>query len=75
VVHKPKEITLETIYAADNYIKSRLYSFPTYQIRLLKSLFSLRRLKRAYAIYKFNQALKLSWQNAHYYNKYPKDIM
>jgi radical SAM superfamily enzyme YgiQ (UPF0313 family) len=75
VVHKPKEITLETIYAADNYIKSRLYSFPTYQIRLLKSLFSLRRLKRAYAIYKFNQALKLSWKNAHYYDKYPKDIM
>ena len=75
VVHKPKEIALETIYAADNYIKSRLYSFPTYPIRLLKSLFSLRNLKKVYATYKFNQALKLSWQNAHYYDKYPKDII
>ena len=75
VVHKPKEIALETIYASDNYIKSRLYSFPTYPIRLLKSLFSLRSLKRVYAIYKFNQALKLSWQNAHYYDKYPKDVI
>jgi len=74
VVHKPKGIDLETIYAADNYIKSRLYAFPTYPIRLLKSLFSLRSLKRVYAIYKFNQALKLSWQNAHYYNNYPKYI-
>jgi len=74
VVHKPEEIALETIYAADNYIKNRLYSFPTYPIRLLKSLFSLRRLKRVYAVYKFNQALKLSWQNAHYYDKYPKKI-
>ncbi len=74
VVHKPKEIAVETIYAADNYIKSRLYSFPAYPIRLLKSLFSLRSLKRVSAIYKFNQALKLSWQNAHYYDKYPNDI-
>ena len=73
VVHEPKELTLETIYAADNYIKSRLYGFPAYPIRLLKSLFSLRPLKRVYASYKFNQVLKRSWQNAHYYDKYPKD--
>ena len=66
VVHRPKEIALETIYAADNYIKRRLYAFPTYPIRLLKSFFSLRSLKKTYAIYKFNQALKLSWRNAHY---------
>jgi radical SAM superfamily enzyme YgiQ (UPF0313 family) len=75
VVHEHEGLTLETIYAADNYIKSRLYSFPAYPMRLLKSLFNLRRWKRVYAIYKFNQALKLSWQNAHYYNKYPKDIV
>ena len=75
VVHKPKEIALETIYAADNYIKSRLYAFPTYPIRLLKSFFSLRSLKKTYAVYKFNQALRLSWQNAHYYDNYPKDII
>lgn len=74
VVHKPKEITPEIIYAADNYIKSRLYAFPAYPIRLLKTLFSLLRLKRVYAIFKFNQALKRSWQNAHYYDKHPKGI-
>jgi radical SAM superfamily enzyme YgiQ (UPF0313 family) len=74
VVHKTKGIDLETIYAADNYIKRRLYSFPTYPIRMLKSLFNLRRLKRVYAVYKLNQALKLSWQNAHYYDEDAKII-
>lgn len=69
VVYTPKENDLETIYAADNYIKTRLYSFPTYPIRLLKTLFNIRRFKRSYAIYKLNQALKRSWQNAHYYKK------
>ena len=74
VVHKTKGIDLETIYAADNYIKKRLYAFPTYPIRMLKSLFNLRRLKRVYAVYKLNQALKLSWQNAHYYDEDAKII-
>jgi len=68
VVHRTQGVDLETIYAADNYIKDRLYSFPAYPLRLMKSLFSLRRWERFYAVYRVNQALKLSWKNAHYFN-------
>jgi len=70
VVHKTKGVDLETIYAADNYIKKRLYSFPAYPVRMLKSMLNLGHWKRFYAVYKLNQALKMSWQNAHYYDKY-----
>jgi len=72
VVHKTQGVDLETIYAADNYIKDRLYSFPVYLIRMMKSFFSLRNWERFFTVYKMNQALKRSWQNAHYYEKYPR---
>ena len=72
VVHKTQGVDLETIYAADNFIKGKLYSFPTYLIRMMKSLISLGRWKKFYAVYKLNQALKRSWQNAHYYEKNPR---
>jgi len=74
VVHKTQGVDLETIYAADNYIKKRLYSFPTYPLRMMKSLFNLGRWERFYTVYKMNQALKRSWLNAHYYEKYPRGI-
>ena len=74
VVHKTQGVDLETIYAADNYIKSRLYSIPTYLMRMMKSLVSLGRWERFYAVYRLNQALKHSWQNAHYYKRYPKGL-
>jgi radical SAM superfamily enzyme YgiQ (UPF0313 family) len=72
VVHKPRKIAKETIYAADNYIKNRLYTFPVYPLRLFKSLFRLKNFNTFYAAFKLNQALKKSWQNSHYFNTYPR---
>jgi radical SAM superfamily enzyme YgiQ (UPF0313 family) len=74
LVHVPKQVEGDSIYIGDNYIKNRIYSFPTYQYRILKSLYSLRNLTSFSAAYKLNQALKESWQNSHYYNKYPVDF-
>ena len=74
MVHQPQVCKAETIYTGDNYIKNRIYSFPVYQYRILKSLYNLKNLNNFYASYKFNQALKKSWQNSHYYLKYPTDL-
>jgi len=74
MVHQPQVGKAESIYIADNYIKNRIYSFPVYQYRILKSLYNLKNLNNFYASYKFNQALKKSWQNSHYYLKYPTDL-
>ena len=69
VVIQPRGTTAETIYEGDNHIKNRLYSFPTFQLRILRSLFSLRNAYSFYAVYKFNKGLKKGWKNAHYYKK------
>ena len=69
MVHQPQEVEVNTIYTGNNYIKTRIYSFPIFQYRLLKSLYSLRKVSNFYTIYKFNQALKKSWINSHYYKK------
>jgi len=71
VVHQPKGLDAEAIYTADNHIKNRFYSFPTYQYRIIKSLFSLKNLTNFFASYKFNKALKRGWKGSHYYKKYP----
>jgi len=71
MVHQPEEIDPETIYTGNNYIKNRIYSFPSYPYRVLKSAFYLRNIPKIYAAFKFNQALKKSWQNSQYYQKYP----
>jgi radical SAM superfamily enzyme YgiQ (UPF0313 family) len=74
MVHTPNKIEIDMVYQADNYIKNKIYSFPTYQVRLLKSLCGPKRFKSFYAVFKLNQALKKSWQNAHFYNKYGKKL-
>jgi radical SAM superfamily enzyme YgiQ (UPF0313 family) len=74
MVHQPQVGKAETIYTGDNYIKNRIYSFPVYQYRIIKSLYNLKNLNNFYASYKFNKALKKSWQNSHYYLKYPADL-
>jgi radical SAM superfamily enzyme YgiQ (UPF0313 family) len=71
MVHHPREVEIDTIYIGNNYIKNRLYSFPNYQFRLLKSLLNLRNLTNFNAALKLNQALKKSWQNSHYFEKHP----
>ncbi|MGD0235793.1 MAG: radical SAM protein [Syntrophorhabdales bacterium] len=69
VVIRPRGTTAEIIYEGDNHIKNRLYSFPTFQRRMLRSLFSLRNAHSFYAVYKFNKGLRRSWQSSHYYKK------
>jgi radical SAM superfamily enzyme YgiQ (UPF0313 family) len=74
MVHQPREVQPKTIYIGNNYIKNRIYSFPAYQYRLLRSLFNLNNKTNFFATYKFNQALKKGWQNSHYYQDYPSDL-
>ena len=74
MVHTPHKIEVDLVYRADNYIKNKIYSFPAYHLRLLKALCSPSRFRNFYAVYKLNQALKKSWENAHFYNNYGKDL-
>lgn len=71
LTHRPRGSSAENVYIGNNYIKKHLYSFPNYQYRLLKSVFSLRRPLGVYLVYKLNQALKRSWLNSHYRRTYP----
>jgi len=74
MVHQPQGGKAETVYIGNNYIKNRIYSFPVYQYRILKSLYSLKNLTNFYSSYKANQAYKKGWQNSHYYLKYPTNL-
>ena len=67
VVHQPQGVEESTIYAGNNHIKNKIYSFPFYQYRLLNSAYRIKDPANIYAIYKLNQALKKSWQSSHYY--------
>jgi radical SAM superfamily enzyme YgiQ (UPF0313 family) len=71
VVRQPEGVEPETIYIGDNYVKRHIYSFPLNQYRILKSFLSMRNPKNSYAVYRFNKALKKSWQGSHYFRKYP----
>jgi len=74
MVHQPQGVESETIYTGNNYIKNRIYSFPIYQYRILKSLYNLKNLTNFYSSYQANQAYKKGWQNSHYYLKYPTNL-
>ena len=69
VVHQPRGTDRRIIYAGDNYIKNRIYSFPAYQRRLFSSFLALKFKSSFYATLKLNKALKKSWKNAHYYKE------
>jgi len=71
VVHRIRGIEPEAVYAGNNAIKQRLYSFPTVQRRLMKSLFSLKRIPSFCVVVKMNRALETSWRNAHYQGASP----
>jgi radical SAM superfamily enzyme YgiQ (UPF0313 family) len=71
VVHRPIGVEEETIYRGDSYIKKNIYSFPIYPYRLLKSFFNLKNGENFSLVKKFNQIMKKSWENSHYYSKYP----
>jgi radical SAM superfamily enzyme YgiQ (UPF0313 family) len=74
VVHNRLGVEAATIYKGNNYLKNRLYSFPVYQYRLLKSLFSLRNPLNSYIAFKMNESMRKSWHEAHYYKIYRKDL-
>jgi radical SAM superfamily enzyme YgiQ (UPF0313 family) len=74
VVHRPTGVDPETIYQGNNYIKNRIYSFPTYPYRIIKSMLSLRNPVNFYSCYKANKAYKKGWLNAHYYRKYGRKL-
>jgi radical SAM superfamily enzyme YgiQ (UPF0313 family) len=68
VVHSLHGIESEEVYAGNNYIKKSIYSFPTYQYRLVRSFFKLKNIYLIITIIKINQALKRSWEKSHYSN-------
>ncbi|OGP51707.1 MAG: hypothetical protein A2Y79_02190 [Deltaproteobacteria bacterium RBG_13_43_22] len=74
VVHQTKGIDEETIYRGDSYIKKKIYSFPIYPYRLLKSFYNLKNGENFYLVKKFNQTMKKSWKSSHYYSKYPHTL-
>ncbi len=69
VVHSIREVEENTVYAGNNYIKNKIYSFPIYQYRLLKSIYHIKNLNNIYAVYKLNQSMKKGWQGTHYYKR------
>ena len=71
MVHQPQGAEIDTVYIGNNYIKNRIYSFPTYQYRMIKSFLNLKNITNFYAVYRFNQGYKMGWLNSHYYQKYP----
>jgi radical SAM superfamily enzyme YgiQ (UPF0313 family) len=74
MVHVPRGIEADTVYAGTNFIKKRLYSFPTYQRRLLRSFLAIRNPAAFYAVCKANAAYKRAWLNSHYHEKYPTEL-
>ena len=71
MVHQSKGVEIETIYTGNNYVKDRIYSFPTYQYRLIRSFLNLRSITNFVAVYKANQGYKKGWLNSHYYQNFP----
>ncbi|MBM2833284.1 MAG: B12-binding protein [Candidatus Brocadiaceae bacterium] len=70
MVHQPQGMEINAMYAGYSYIKNRIYSFPTYQYRLLKSFIKLKSMKNFYAIYKGNQAGKKRWLKLQHHQEY-----
>jgi len=74
IVHDVKGLTPELIYTASNYIKNKLYSFPNYPLRMLKSFMNIKKPINWYAIYKINEGYKRAWKNSQYFSKYSHQL-
>lgn len=74
MVHNPVGIKPESVYVGNNYIKHRIYTFPDYPRRLVRSFLGLKNFRNFVATYMLNRALKKSWMNAHYYNEYRNSL-
>lgn len=71
MVHQPQGVDEETVYIGSNYIKNRIYSFPYYQYRMMRSFCALKNFKSFLMAYRANQAYKKGWLNSHYHKRYP----
>ncbi len=71
LTHRVDGVEPVTVYTGDNLIKNRIYSFPGYQLRMLRSFLSLGKPSNAAVVLKLNGALKRSWMNSHYRRDYP----
>ncbi len=69
LTHTPENTTPERIYGGNNYIKRKLYSFPTFPYRMAKSFLSIRNPTNFRTILELNRALRRSWMNSHYYSR------
>lgn len=74
MVHQPEGVEIETIYNGNNYVKDQIYSFPTLQFRLLKSLINIGNATSYYAVKKANLSYKKGWLNSHYHKNYPTSL-
>jgi len=52
-------------------MKHRIYSFPNYQFRILRSLFTLKKLDSFLVAFQANKAYRKSWLDSHYHKNYP----
>jgi hypothetical protein len=70
MVQEPEGISVDDVYKGVNYVKGRIYSFPVYQVRMLKSFLNLRGSRGSiYFSYKFNKVLRDAYLHAHYHAK------
>jgi len=70
MVQRPEGVSVEDVYKGVNYVKGRLYSFPAYQVRLLKSFLKVRGNRAStYFSYKFNRVFREAYLHAHYHAK------
>ena len=70
MTHIPKGMEPEDVYQGNNLIKGWIYRFPVFQYRMIRSFLSLRKAASAYAVEKLNKALKASWLNSHYHDRF-----
>ena len=73
LVHEPHGVTEKEVYWGNNYIKSQIYSPYNFTLRMIKSLFTLKKLDSFSAIYKMNKVYKRSWEKSHYFKKFNND--
>lgn len=74
LTHRPLGLDEAEVYTGNNSVKKRLYSFPFYPYRILRSFLSLRNMRSAYIVWKLNNAMKRSWKNSHYRKRYSDDF-
>jgi len=72
LTHAPQGVDEGDVYRGNNLIKRRIYSFPVFPYRMVRSFLSLRRIGSTYAVYRLNKALRTSWVNSHYHDTYPE---